>query len=111
MVDLLVDRPIPGWYRRRLVRGGPWVPVLIYWRCPMGEDCLPLDRSPVLLCQVAGEDADPYAQWSHVAGNPISAIDYEVMVRQRAWDIRYDPASPAANPKVRVDIRALPPAF
>lgn len=106
-----VGKPIPGWYRRRLVKGGPWLPVLICWRCPMDEDCQPLDRSPVLLAFVGGAEAEPYDTWTHCAGQPILELDYETMLAQHAWDRTYAPASPGANPRTPVDIRSLPPAW
>lgn len=77
----------------------------------MDSECFPLDRSPVLLAFVGGEEADPFEQWSFVAGNPISAIDYETMLAQHAWDRTYAPASPGANPRQPVNIRQLPPAW
>lgn len=107
-----VDRPVPGWYRRRLVKGGPWVPVLIWQRCPLDpETGEPLDRPPVLLCLVDGEEADALDQWTWVAGNRITRADYDLMTRQAAWDRIYDPDAPAARPREAVDLRTLPPAF
>lgn len=103
-----VDQPVPGRYRRRLVKGGPWVPVLIFVPCPIdpytGEQ---LDRSRRLLCLVGEDWADAWEQWTWVAGQPISRIDYDLMIAQAAWDRTYAPLSPGANPRLPVDLSQL----
>lgn len=78
------DNPIPGNYKRRLVRGGPWVGVSIFWRQPIdpgnGE---PIDRAPILTCIVDGEERDPYMEWTYCCGNRITEHDYNLL-RHRA---------------------------
>jgi hypothetical protein len=75
------------------------------------EEGVPLDRSPVLLCWVDGEEADAYDQWTWVAGHPITRADYELLTAQAAWDKKFDPEAPAARPREAVDLRSIPPIF
>ena len=62
-----IDQPCPGFFRTRLVRGGPWVGAIIYQPCPFaampvvdgcGEDdwFVPLDRSRPLSALIDGLD-------------------------------------------------------
>jgi hypothetical protein len=114
MMRLVVDRPQPGTYWTRLVRNGPRVPVMI---CVMAavdpETNEPLDRSPTMLCLVAGEDrtADIMDIWTRCAGNQITADDYHLMMAQMSWAIEHAPDHPDANPRRPVDVRKTPPAF
>jgi hypothetical protein len=103
-----VDRPVPGHYWRKLVKGGPRVPCIIFVPCPLdpytGE---PLDRPRHLRCLVGDDEADPHEQWSWLAGNRISAVDYDLMCAQVAWDRTYAPLSPGANPRLPIDLSQL----
>lgn len=95
-----IDQPEPGLYRTRLVKNGPWVPVRIWWsvaRDPVtGEK---LDRSPRLLCLVAGREADPEKVW--LGCHRIDRREYERLVANISED----------DPRKAVDIDKLPPPF
>ena len=107
-----VDRPVPGWYRRRLVKGGPWVPVLLFVPCPLdphtGE---PLDRPRHPLCLIADDPADAMEQWSWVAGQPISRAEYLYLMAVRAHAIAHEPEMPEANPRRPIDLLRAPLPF
>ena len=100
-----VDQPIPGFYRRKLVKGGPFVGVLIFWGCPLdpysGE---PMQRSPMLRCWVNGEEADPIDQWTWVAGGKITQAEYEFLLADAAHAMEFRPAAPRANPRKTIDL-------
>lgn len=78
----ITQDPEPGFYRRRLVKGGPWVPVAI-WYGPAPTDAAGtvLSDAP-LLCVVDGKPADPQSVWLWVADNPIPQSVYKHLVTQ-----------------------------
>lgn len=71
-----VSRPSPGYYKRRLRSGGPWVPAII-WEEPARdpETGAALDRAPALLCICDGESVSPYAVW------PMHKISHDEYLR------------------------------
>lgn len=107
-----VDQPQPGYYKTKLVRGGPWVPARIWWEPPLdpvtGEL---LDRPPMLLAERAGKPVDPYELWPHVAGREISEAEYRYLVDDAAWCQEWAPHEPQARPRERVDLNELQPLF
>lgn len=73
---ILADQPQAGWYKRRLVRGGPWVAVRIYLdeaRDP--ETGEPMDRPTRWLCEADGRAAEEFDHWPWVAGHSFHEID------------------------------------
>lgn len=100
MTNLVVDRPVAGFYRMRLAAGGPWVPVSIE---PYGSEF------SALVAIVGDDRADLFNTWNWCCGQPISKAEYKYMIAARDWEAQYDPASPLANPRRRIDIGSLPP--
>ena len=101
------DNPIPGYYKRRLVRNGPWVPATIWIdggeRDPETGDLL---SDETLRCLVNGRLADPYKQWTWLAGHPIKKREYDAMLKASR---QAPPDSPLACPEQPVDMTVLPP--
>jgi hypothetical protein len=126
MID--ITTPVSGFYRRRETKGGPWVPVEIYFGVPMIDGELQ-DRSPRWCAVVDGRtDREDYDQdgnylgrvpldpilddvWTHCCGNPIDRTDYEVMTRRRVWAKEHDPEHPAANPRQKIDLLKMKPQW
>ena len=80
---LIVDEPQAGFYRCKLVKGGPWVGISIFWAAPLDPwDGSELDRSPILRCVVNGQMADPYVIWTHCADEPISEMEFHELRRR-----------------------------
>lgn len=127
------DDPLPGYYERRLVAGGPWLPARIWWEMAPRVECdecggvgdLPMhdehgreasgwpercwecrgtgrlpDGDDILRCTIAGEERDPFEQWTHLARHPITEAEYNLRLAQRRWDIAHDPRAPAATQAV-----------
>ena len=94
-----VNRPIPGYYKRRMVRGGPWVPVEI--RNPpdplTGEE---MDRSWTdrLEAYVNGLPAELYETWTSCYGNQITKDEF-------------DKLKPSIDPLKPLDWKNGPPVF
>lgn len=115
-----VGRPEPGFYRVRLVRGGPWVAAQIIlaptpdpWvpDNPMDRPCywsVVVNGEPSKLTEmVPDKDVWKVYEW----GERIDRETYDLMLAQAEWDRKYDPASPLANPDKRVDLRSAPVIF
>ena len=73
-VAIDVNNPIPGYYRVRSARNGPWRPVAI-WRT---ED----NR---LVCRVAGEMKDPVQVWQWCAKNPMPKEEVAHAFKNGTW--------------------------
>lgn len=107
--------PIPadpqcGWYRRRLIKGGPWVPARIWIEAPVDE-AGELTGDEVMKCVVNGQMADPVDQWGWLADQPISRADYDYLVRLARYAAT-DEREPLSDPRKAVDInKTKPPSF
>lgn len=79
--------PHPGWYKRRLVKGGPWVPVRIYVDRDIDPSTGELTCDEVLRIEVEGIDrGDPADQWTYLT--PISRAEFESLTDYRLRDSR-----------------------
>jgi hypothetical protein len=122
--------PEPGYFRLKRIRGGPWIPALIWAPCPMvlaeprgelvaiGENefteppeywCRPADpwRGPRWLRATIGDDeVDPLDVWQW--GSRITAAEYHHRMALREWAIRHAPQQPEALPRQRVNLTRQP---
>lgn len=87
-----IDRPEPGLFRTRMGKGAPWVAARIIRRASQP------DRSPRLLCFVAGEEVDLTEWWPRL--HPVGEAEY-----QRLLD--HTPA----NPREPVSLADAKPMF
>lgn len=111
--------PQPGFFRLRLVKGGPFVPSRI-WRgccCTVNggytnaqhrwrDTC---DRYPPLQGEINGSPADPQRIWD--SGWPITNPEFDHLTAVRNWAETHAPAAPEANPRRRIDLHTMPPLF
>lgn len=92
------DEPQDGYYKCRLIRGGPWVPGRI-WREPERDFATGrLTGMDVVSCEVAGKPRNPRQQWNALARYPISKADYDYLVSVGNWARDHAPNSSEANP-------------
>jgi hypothetical protein len=97
-----IGTPEPGFYKRRLVKGGPWVAVRFY-----------LDDSGKLRVEVDGDThrdgelIDPHEEWPVCW--PSSESDHWFFAIMREWSRKHAPHHPAARPRERIDLGSLPP--
>lgn len=115
--------PQPGFYRTRLVRGGPWLPALIWAPCPFNwEDHHPPEDAGVaterrshglqvwtLYAHLNGRPVDPVEVWPRL--DRITAREYHRMILAKARAQEYAPWEPEANPRHAVDLRRQPSLF
>lgn len=107
----ITTEPHPGFFQRRLVRGGVMVPVAIWIEQEIDPLTGELTSDEEMLCLVNGEFADAEDVWTYCAGNPIPESEYRFLVANIDWAKGYAPASPFAQPTRKIDFNALPAAF
>lgn len=80
-VPRIEDEPMPGYYKRRMVRGGPWVPVAIWLEQEIDPDTGELAAPEELRAIANGQPADPVRVWLYA--RPISIAEYDAMTGLR----------------------------
>lgn len=106
------DEPQCGYFERRLVRGGPYVPARIWRDIEMDFFTGEQTGSEVLRCQVGTKPADAVIEWSRLAQRPISVQKYQFEMADRAWASEFAPNDPKARPDLAIDPRTAPlPVF
>lgn len=106
------QEPHCGWYKRKLVRGGVFVPARIWMYQPICADTGELLADETMQAELNGAHADPHDLWSWVAGNPICEQEFLFLQSTIAWSRDHAPAEPMANPHKAVDWTAVPtPVF
>lgn len=107
-----VDEPTAGTYRRRIVKGGAWCAVKIWYGQPADPDTGELlDRSPRWQATINGREVDVWDVWPECSGEPISDEDFRLLIATNRWADQYAPASPEANPHKSIHVTKLPPIF
>lgn len=102
-VPMIDGEPQPGFYRRKLVKGGPYVAARIWIEQHVDPVTGELDRDEILLCEVDGQPRDAADQWVWLCANPISEADYRLMRDRAGWARAHAEDHPAANPERAVD--------
>lgn len=108
--------PVAGFYRTKLVKGGPWVPVRIWYGPPLdpetGEE---LDRSPRWQALVNGEEVDGPNEvewvWVWCSNKGITEAEYRYMLAKKEHAEKFAPELPEASPREKIDLNKLPPLF
>ena len=103
--------PRCGWYKRRLVRGGVFVPSRIW----MVQDICPetgeLLSDEVLRCEVNGLCADPEEAWTWISGHPVTEQEFRYLAARIDFAIRHEPHDPFAMPSRPIDLNRTPVMF
>lgn len=73
---IVAEEPQCGWFKRRLVKNGPWVPARIFYEQPIDEATGELTGDEVMRCEVDGQRRSPVDEWTWLANHPISQEDY-----------------------------------
>lgn len=107
----ITAEPRAGFYKRRMVKGGPFVPVHIWIERELDEagDLL---SDEVVKCTVDGVLVDVSAHWTFAAGNPISEREFDYLSRVSAHAKARNPREPLASPRRKIDPLKFPlPVF
>ncbi|WP_337846786.1 hypothetical protein [Sphingomonas sp.] len=106
------DVPVAGFYRHRLVSGGMYVGIRIWFGPPKdpvtGEE---LDRSPRWQAEANGAYIDLERVWPRCARDPIPKATHDYLAAQQRWGEEHAPDAPQANPHKRVDPLSSPLLF
>lgn len=100
-VRIAEDEIKSGWFKRRLRKGCPWVPVRI-WIHQVIDDAGELLEPERFACSVDGRAADPVEQWPRVCMSPIAEHEFEYLTALRAWQRVNEPE--AWDPLKPVDL-------
>ena len=103
--------PQCGWFKRRLVKGGPWVPARIWMDQPIDPDTGELCGDETLQCEVAGRWADPEDAWTWLCANPITEQEFRYLTALAEHCARHEPSHPSANPRQPIDHLQTPLHF
>lgn len=95
--------PQCGFYRRKLIKGGPYVAARIVLIQVVDDETGELTEPERFFCEVDGRPADAHDQWTWLCGEPIAEDDYWLMRRRAVWAGQHAPDHPIANPTKAVD--------
>ncbi|MEK7112662.1 MAG: hypothetical protein AAB875_05030 [Patescibacteria group bacterium] len=110
---------VPGFYRTRLVRGGPWVAVRVaHEPTPDPATGEALDRPPVWSIEIDGKLAREPSPDPETAGvllayamRRIDEKEYRYLLAASRHAKEKAPYLPEAEPKKPINLRDLPPIF
>lgn len=104
--------PRCGWFKRKLVRGGVFVPARIWVVQEVCPETGELLSDELMQCEVNGAFADPEDAWSWICAYPISEQEFRFLEASSQWAREHAPQEPMANPYQRIDWTAVPtPTF
>lgn len=107
----ITEDPEPGFYKRRLVKGGPWVPVHIWIERELDEAGDLIDDERVM-CTVDGRLAAAADHWTYCAAHPIKEAEFDYLTRLSTYAKERNKREPLANPRKRINPLAFPlPSF
>lgn len=101
--------PQCGWFKVRLVKGGPWVPARIWIEQEIDPETDELLTDEVICCEVAGKSVDPQEWFPRLAVNPITEAEHDARKAHRddvGWNDRTE--DPYYNPRKPLDFNKLP---
>ena len=106
------EHPEAGYYRMRLVMGGPLVGIRLWYGPPLDptvydpadpETHQPLDRSYRWNALANGEIVDFDRVWPRCISDPIKQSEYEYLTQRTLYAKAHDPSDPTANTRRRTD--------
>lgn len=106
-----IDRPEPGFWMVRLVKGGVDVPARIFRETCLAEPgahANRMERPTFLVAEILGETVPLDDVWLR-RGRPIDAAEYRFQVADFDHAVAWRPGDPKHAPRARVDLTQLPP--
>ena len=105
------DEPQCGFFKRRLVKGGAWVPARIWLDAEVDPETGELLTDERYQCEVNGQYADPFDAWPWLCAHPISEAEYRYMEALREHARMNEPDHPAADPRKPINHLKTPLHF
>ena len=109
LIPEVKQEPQCGWFKRRLVKQGPWVPARIWLYQPIEDGELVGDET--YQCEVNGQYADAEDQWLWLCQNAITEAEYNYMVASLAWAANHSPDHPLSDPNKPINNLKTPLHF
>lgn len=82
-----------GWFKRRMIKGGPWVPVQIVVEREIDPATGDLTGPETLVALIEGRREDPLRHWTHLT--PISKAEFQsLQYRQSLIPEMSEPTKP-----------------
>ena len=103
--------PRGGWYKRRFVRGGVFVPARIWMVQDICSDTGELLSDEFMRCEVNGRCADPEDAWTWICANPITEQEFRYLVARIDHAVLHEPNAPFAAPARPFDLNRSPILF
>ncbi len=100
--------PRCGFYKRRLVKGGVFVPARIWMFQDVDPDTGELLSDEILQCEVNGAFADPEEAWSWICSEPITEQEYRYLEARIRHAIVHEPGDAFADPRKPIDLNRTP---
>lgn len=75
------DEPECGWFKTRLVKGGPWVAVKIWVEQEIDSETGELTAPETVRCEADGMRRNPNRLWTFLT--PISRAEYDALINRR----------------------------
>lgn len=108
-----IVEPTPGYFRMRLLRGGPLCGVRIWFGLPLEPWTRePMDRAPRWNAEVNGQHAELDRVWPVCMKDPVDEATYQDFVDAAGWAQRNDGFDPVGQPYRRTNWDdSTPPSF
>ena len=105
---LSLNEPEAGFYKTRLVRDGPFVPVMIYRPAAENQETgETTNRFGIMVAVIDGVSRDVYDAWPYCARNPITGRQYQRMLARSRRAKASDRGEPEARPYTPIDYGRL----
>lgn len=108
---IVSDDPQCGFFKRRLVKDGPFVPARIWLDQDVDPETGELCDDERLQCEVNGSYADPLDAWQWLCANPITEQEFKYMEALREHAALHEPDHPMADPRKPIDQLKTPLHF
>ena len=111
LAPVIDNTPQCGFYKRKLVKGGVFVPARIWMFQDIDAETGELLSDELLQCEVNGTYADPEDAWSWICSHPIREQEFRYLAARIDFAVRHEPADPFAAPTQPIDLNATPLHF
>lgn len=103
--------PQCGWYKRKLVKGGVFVPARIWMVQEIDTATGELLSDELLQCEVNGSYADPEDAWTWICANPITEQEFRYLTARIDFAVRNEPNDAFADVRKPIDLNSTPLHF